>query len=126
MNIKNLSGIAVVNKGAAPNKLDEIEKHIKSVLPIDYRELMISADGFSFENGLVVYSTDELIERNETFEVDKYAPGHLAIGDDSGGRCILLSLASGKLFLVDQGSMDPDDMETLANLKDWLSRNCPI
>ncbi|MNF09415.1 hypothetical protein D3C80_2100740 [compost metagenome] len=56
-----------------------------------------------------------------------YAPGYLAIGDDSGGRSILISFTSECVCLVGQGSMDSDDFEMIGNsLACWLSKGCML
>ena len=77
---------------------------------------------------MLLYSTDDLAERNETFEVREYAPGHLAIGDDSGGRSILIGLdGSRAVYLVDQGSMDPDDfIEISPDFSEWLDQGAEL
>ena len=52
-----------------------------------------------------------------------YCPGYLAIGDDSGGRAVVMALDDHRqaLFLVDHGAMTPDCFEPLApSLEAWL------
>jgi hypothetical protein len=88
-------------------------------------QLLETANVFSLRKGLVIYSSDELVERNDTLEVEKYAPGYLVIGDDSGGRSIVVSYTDESVFLVDQGSMDPDDFEKISlSLSEWVSGGC--
>ena len=49
-----------------------------------------------------------MLERNRAFET-LYRPGYPAIGDDSGGRAVVMALRSPQaLFLVDHGAMTPD------------------
>lgn len=70
---------------------------------------------------------DDIYERNETFQVQEYAPGYLAIGDDSAGRSIVLDLKTENVLIVDQSSMDPDDMEKIADtIGEWLQSNCRL
>ncbi|GAA5444147.1 hypothetical protein Misp06_02330 [Microbulbifer sp. NBRC 101763] len=108
--------------GVSETQLQKLEDDLKIKLPDDYVALMRRTDGFALGNGLTIYRSEDLVERNETFEVFEYAPGYLAIGDDSGGLSILISLSNGKVYSVDQGSMDEDDMEILGNsLFEWLS-----
>ncbi|MFE7466364.1 SMI1/KNR4 family protein [Streptomyces sp. NPDC057499] len=44
-----------------------------------------STPGVLLDNGVHVYGPHLLQERNETFEVARYAPGWTLVGDDSGG-----------------------------------------
>lgn len=127
MVIGKMNGIAQLRSGASKDTLNALEAQLGTPLPPEYRALLSQADGFACNNGLLIYSASEVAERNETFEVMAYAPGYLAIGDDSGGRSILVSKASQGVFLADQGSMDPDDFESVAtSLSDWISRNCTL
>src|SRR5262249_39707293 len=64
-------------------------------------------------------------ERNNTLEVARYASGYLAVGDDSGGRALLLS-AAGDGVWVDMGSMDPALGEPLSkSFLTWLEAGLP-
>ncbi|MFS0827471.1 hypothetical protein [Pseudomonas phoenicis] len=69
---------------------------------------------------VVVYAIGDVQERNHTFEVAQYFPRQIAVGDDSGGRLILVDrLADSGLWLVDAGSPSLDGAEhfdTLAQL----------
>ncbi|MEV5200888.1 SMI1/KNR4 family protein [Streptomyces sp. NPDC053720] len=44
-----------------------------------------STPGVLLDNGVHVYGPHLIKERNETFEVPRYAPGWVLVGDDSGG-----------------------------------------
>ncbi|WP_326767324.1 SMI1/KNR4 family protein [Streptomyces sp. NBC_01591] len=44
-----------------------------------------STPGVLLDNGVHVYGPHLIEERNETFEVARYAPGWVLVGDDSGG-----------------------------------------
>jgi hypothetical protein len=98
-------------------------------LPEYYRRFLRGHPDGVHGDIVFLYGLDDVVERNTTFEVKEYCPGHIAIGDDSGGRCIVTSLADsrGVLFLVDQGDMTPGGFEPLASGFDaWLSEGCPI
>ena len=127
MNISTVKGIATVNGAISNIQLAELQGKLHTQLPDVYLQILNSANGFSLQSGVTIYSSDELIERNETFEVEKYALGYLAIGDDSGGRSIMIPLTSNGVFLVDQGSMDPEDFERVSiSLTDWISGGCVL
>lgn len=127
MNISSIEGVATVNDAMSNNQLSELLGKLSMELPDTYVKILKSANGFSLKSGVIIYSSDELVERNKTFEVEKYAPGYLAIGDDSGGRSILIPLTGAGVFLVDQGSMDPDDFESISiSLTDWIAGGCAL
>ena len=76
-----------------------------------------------------LYAPDELIERNVTYETREYCPGYLAIGDDSGGRAIMIDpcLPDPPVYCVDHGAMTADAFERLApGLSGWLQRGGPL
>ncbi|UZE26162.1 SMI1/KNR4 family protein [Pseudomonas sp. B21-056] len=125
MNISNIKGIVLAGGAVSNTQLVELQSKLNVQLPRAYVQLLETANGFSLRNGLVIYSSDELVERNDTLEVEKYAPGYLVIGDDSGGRSIVVSYTDESVFLVDQGSMDPDDFEKISlSLSEWVSGGC--
>lgn len=94
--------------------------------PNDYAELLRASNGISLNSGGIIYSSGQLVERNMTYEVFQYAPGMLAIGDDGGGKLILISLklsTSSAVYFVDSGalgavipSMANSSLETWANV----------
>lgn len=75
----------------------------------------ITAD-VSLENDVLLYGPDTLRERNTTFEVARYAPGYLMIGDDGGGNGFLIPCVGGvgPVFRVGLGSLLEDDFVVVA------------
>lgn len=127
MNLAGLLGVAKVNPGIDPEALLDLRSEFIRTLPSSYMDMLRSSDGFSLLNGVVVYSAEELSERNATFEVDAYMPGYLAIGDDSGGRCIVIPFGGDGVFVVDQGIMDTADMRKVgSSLQDWIAKGAAI
>ena len=127
MKIHDFPDLYSASKGANDAEINELGSKLGVAIPAVYSDLLKESNGFSLNEGLLVYSTEEVPERNETLEVQEYAPGYLAVGDDSGGRSVMLSLVRGELFLVDQGSMDPDDMIKLADsISGWVSTGCKV
>lgn len=105
----------------------KIERDFHRQLPDIYFELLKFSNGFLFESGVVIYSSDEVFERNQNFEVQKYAGDYLAIGDDSGGISILIPFLGTGVFTVDQGSMDTNDMSKISDsLMNWFKAGCQI
>jgi hypothetical protein len=124
-----MSSLPFIFKGENTNNLciDELEVSLGRKLPDYYKKLLLEINGFILENGITIYSSKDLYERNQTFEVDEYAPGYLLIGDDSGGLAILINMENYALYIVDQGIMDPDEMEKISNsLEEWIDGVCPM
>ncbi|AXI04561.1 SMI1/KNR4 family protein [Aquirhabdus parva] len=102
-------------------QLNDLKAQFNEALPEDYIELLRFTDGLTLKSGLIIYSSQNIFERNETLEVRTYAPNYLAIGDDSGGRSILIPFHGMGVYLVDQGSLDPRDMKKISqSLNSWL------
>jgi hypothetical protein len=76
---------------------------------------------------ILLYGTQDIVERNETYEVPRYCPGYATIGDDGGGRAIMLNLSDGSLFIVGHGAIMPDYLESIANdFTTWYQQGCPL
>lgn len=91
--------------------------------PSEYKELLRVSNGFALPSGLTIYAIEDVSERNQTFEVRTYAPDYFAIGDDSGGRLVLLHKHLPGVWIVDSGSLHPDDMELLdSSLLEWAGK----
>ncbi len=76
------------------------------------------------DSGVKLYSTGEVGERNATFEVAKYLPSYVAIGDDSGGNAFVMSVSPQDriVYVVGQGVMDSRYMRTVADdIPAWLA-----
>ncbi|MES2260464.1 MAG: SMI1/KNR4 family protein [Pseudomonadota bacterium] len=97
-------------------------------LPPAYVDFLARIGGEFFRDCVLIYSADSIIERNETFQTKVYCPGYLAIGDDSGGRAIVIPLdaANSTVFSVDHGSMAPEEFEVVGeSLQKWVADECP-
>jgi hypothetical protein len=106
-----------------------IERLAGVPLADQYQTFLVGYGGKFVGNSVRFYSTDELVERNECYQTQEYCPGFLTIGDDSGGRAIIIDpqMASPAVFVVDHGSMSPDDFELISeSLFDWVSKGCPL
>ncbi len=99
-----------------------------AVLPKAYEDYLHAIDGRETLVGDVLfYDASSLIERNETYEVKAYCPGHFTIGDDGGGRAVVIRIADGAVLLVDHGAMTPECMTRLGdNFRDWHAAGCPL
>lgn len=106
-----------------------VEAWAHQALPSEYSRLLLTQGGKFVGPSLRLYAADEVIERNQTYESQLYCPGFIAIGDDSGGRAIVIGTGhtSGPVFIVGQGSMIPDDFVQLAkSLEQWVEQGYPV
>ena len=125
MNIENLR-IEKLEIGANEG---EIEKALKWIdLPKCYLNLIKKVNGFIDKKGVKIYSINEIKERNETFEVNKYLPEYVAIGDDSGGNLLIMNACSSakKVYLSDCGSLFLNESEDLVtcDFEEWIENGC--
>lgn len=107
----------------------DVEAWVGQPLPPMYRALLPTFRDAIIGEQVLLYPLEYVIERNETWETKKYCPGYIAIGDDSGGRVLLISLSSPDCFLFwgDTGFLDPNYFKPLdVVLRDWLAAKCPV
>jgi hypothetical protein len=127
MNLNIVSGL-ILSPSASEIDIEEVEKGLNNILPISYKELLKASNGLATNEGIIIYGTDDILERNETWEIKNYAPGFISIGDDSGGRVFLMSLGDEeKILIVDSGDMTPDHAELIStNLIQWATNGLRI
>jgi len=76
------------------------------------------------ESGVTVYSSEDIGERNATYEVALYAPGFLLVGDDGGGLGFLVRAddPDSAVFSSGLGDLEPADFEIVsASFPEWLA-----
>jgi hypothetical protein len=120
-----LTQIAATQEPATQEAIVLAQDAVRHTFPNEYVQLLRCSNGLSVPNvvSLSLYSTDELSERNETYEVPIYLPDWLVIGDDGGGRGVFLDVASGAVYLVGLGSMLRSDAVLLASsIDDWVKQ----
>ncbi|MEH7651973.1 SMI1/KNR4 family protein [Bacillus safensis] len=118
-----------VNKPVSDIHIKEAESQLNMLLPRAYKALLKQTNGCSFGGEVLLYGTEDMVERNKTWEVRQYASGYLAIGDDGGGQVFLMRLAEEekKVWIVDAGVMDSRHAELLTdNFLKWVSEGCNI
>lgn len=114
------------------NNINDIEKALGVVLPGAYRNFLLqaqlTADGV-VRDLLHLYGTGNLLERNTTYEVQKYLPAYISIGDDSGGQAICLHCNDHdeKVYLTGYGALDTGSMAILSDsFTDWIQNGCSL
>ncbi|UDF16349.1 SMI1/KNR4 family protein [Bacillus pumilus] len=118
-----------LNESASDKQIKKAESQLNMVLPDAYKNLLKQTNGCSIGGDVLLYGTEDITERNATWEVQQYASGYVAIGDDGGGRVFLMRQAEEekKVWIVDAGVMDPQHAELVTeNLLEWVSRGCII
>jgi cell wall assembly regulator SMI1 len=113
--------------GLTTEKILRLEKSLGFSLPPDYKAFLSVSDGMSIDGGVLVYGSEDLVERNETLEVLKYTPGYVAIGDSGEGSVFLMQLESEdrSVYAVDIGVMDVDFFKKIGNtVEEWMEGGC--
>ena len=122
MNLSAINKLSGLRKGASVLQIEALAKELGFVLPNSYQNLLEFTDGMLLDNGLSIYPTDVVKERNTTFEITSYCPHHLLIGDDSGGTGILISKLENDPIVVKSGFGDlmPPDKVVSETLSAWI------
>jgi hypothetical protein len=111
--------------------IQDVESWLGRKLPEDYRVFLLSHTEKVFGESIYLYLLGDIVERNETYETKTYCSGYLVVGDDSGGRAIVIPLQTEArrlpVFIVDHGSMMVRDFEKASDdFLEWLNMNCPL
>ena len=107
----------------------EVERWLGAPLPAEYVMFLRSHNGTVIGEQVLLYAAESLVERNETYETKTYCPGYLTIGDDSGGRAVVIQIDQplDQVYLVGHGSMSPSDFKLLPmSFNAWVEKGCPI
>ncbi|WP_144531906.1 SMI1/KNR4 family protein [Bacillus pumilus] len=114
---------------ASDKHIKEAESQLNILLPHTLKTLLRKTNGCSIDGDVLLYGTEDIAERNATWEVHHYANGYVAIGDDGGGQVFLMRLAEDekKVWVVDAGVMDPQHAELVTeDLLEWVSGGCIV
>lgn len=126
MKLEKIKGIEK-NEVAKDFEITEAEKELNFKIPKEFVKLLKLSNGFSCDSGILIYGTSELAEKNRDYEVEEYASGYIAIGDDGGDYVFLISKneKDKKVLAVDGGDMNPEDSELVSNsLEEWIEHEC--
>lgn len=77
---------------------------------------------------VLLYGQADLVERNETFDVQQYLPDWVAIGDDGSGVAILMRLdRSSCVYRCGHGAIGSLEPVWVADsFSVWLATGCPV
>jgi len=121
----NLDLVRTVGKVQEPANQTSIDaaRAALGTLPRELESLWKQCDGMLLNSGVTIYETGDIIERNQTYEVEENARSYVLIGDNSGGRALLMSRTAGPaVFICDMGFLDADYFHPVADdLASWIS-----
>ena len=122
---RRIPDITSIAPAATAAQIDALATALGLELPEEYRALLAEANGVS-ANLVQIYPVEVVPERNETYEVAKYAPGYLVVGTVNDFPVLLRAGRSSPVYENDWGAMTHDCMDELApSLAEWIERGCP-
>jgi penicillin V acylase-like amidase (Ntn superfamily) len=75
-------------------------------------------NGAMLNDRVQIYATDFIAERNQTYDIATSFPEHVSVGDDSGGRLILMPKSGETRFhMIDAGDPFIEDAEIFASIE---------
>lgn len=81
-------------------------------------EFWSAHNGAMLNDRVLIYSTEYIAERNETYQVNINFPDHILVGDDSGGYLILIPKAGSiQFYYLDSGDPFIDDAEIYESIE---------
>ncbi|MEK4792019.1 SMI1/KNR4 family protein [Bacillus sp. FSL W8-0645] len=114
----------IINNPETDINIKKAESQLNMVLPDAYKNLLKQTNGCSIGGDVLLYGTEDITERNATWEVQRYAGGYIAIGDDGGGQVFLMRQTKEEklVWVVDAGVMVPQHAELITeDLLTWMS-----
>ena len=105
------------------------QQWLEHALPSYYLAFLLETQEGLHGEQVLLYGAGSLLERNDTYETQQYCPGFITIGDDSGGRAVMLALdgLDRAVYLVGHGVMQRDEFELAAgDFHAWLAADCPV
>jgi hypothetical protein len=87
--------------------ISQISRAFGAPLPAVYATYLTTNDETLREDGLLLYGSNSLLERNTSLYVQRHVSEFLAVGDDSGGSLIVIRFSdpAARPFLVDGGAL---------------------
>lgn len=121
IDIKKIDWIYKKEDPATEEEILLVEKELDVTLPDVYKELLLRSNGI-YGDMATIYSIQELLEINQTYEVQTYSPGYLSIGSDNGGYHLLMKaeVESEYFQLVDDSYGVPSEDDVKDNFMSWL------
>lgn len=126
----NFKGNPATNPPATAAEIAALRSELGFDVPTSLQEVWRTSNGLSYpESGVTLYATNDIKERNESYEIGIYEPDFLLIGDDSGGNGFLIDKneKESKVFKIDFGAIGSSKGEIVAeDLPSWIEQECPV
>ncbi|SFA79949.1 SMI1/KNR4 family protein [Clostridium frigidicarnis] len=109
---------------ATKTQVIEVEEEFGFKLPNEYKECLFATNGFTTDESISIFGTNEIIEMNRTYEVEEYTKGYVAIGNIGGDDFLLMRAEENakKVIKVDCGVMNPMYSHPFADdLIEWIN-----
>ena len=94
---ENLFASFKANPPASPDAVSQCQSNLKFLLPVDYLqflEQMNGGEGFVGNNYLRAWPVEELIQDNNEYHVEEFAPGLFLFGSSGGGEAFAFDARS--------------------------------
>lgn len=111
----------VYKPASSRDDIEKMKSHFKDiVIPQEYLMFVSQMTEAEFlvmdESYIRIWGVEGCMEMNEVYNVQKYIPSSLAIGDDEGGKAILYALGNNgySLYKVGFGDLDINDAEFIS------------
>ncbi|MCH4825900.1 SMI1/KNR4 family protein [Planococcus halocryophilus] len=120
-----------LNDPADPNVIRNVENQLGFLFPDEYVKFLLHANGGEGpigDNYLQLWKVEELIEDNERYSVEEFAPGILIIGSDGGDTAYCMDTRSKEMPFVSMPfiGMDLEEVElcgsTFTKFLDFLNK----
>ncbi|ELN2737002.1 SMI1/KNR4 family protein [Pluralibacter gergoviae] len=120
--------LEVMNPGSTQEEVNSLISHFNTIsIPSEYIDFIYKFSDAEIlvnnESYIRIWGGKGCIEMNNSYNIQKYIPGALAIGDDEGGKVIFYAQGNDGygLYLVGFGDLDINDAVFVAeSLKDLL------
>jgi hypothetical protein len=117
--VKTMVNLLKRNEPASATSLDSLVHSCRIQLPKDYLEFLGYSDGaagtFPSGNHVILWRAERLVERNEAYEVEAYAPGIFIFGSSGGGEAYGFDTRSSmSVVQVPFVGMDLNEVEPVA------------
>ncbi|ALU62740.1 hypothetical protein ACA40_23840 [Pseudomonas syringae pv. lapsa] len=106
------------NSPANVNEIESICKELGISEKNWLRKFWRECNGAVLEDQIVIYPTDQILERNKTYEIDINFPEYILMGDDSGGGLILIPKKGlEKFYFIGSGDPFINDAEVFDSIE---------
>jgi hypothetical protein len=109
-----LAALYTLNEGLDAGVVRDAAAALPFRLPDDYARFLTLSNGLYSGDRLVLLELEDLAGRNQDYEIQRWLPGHVMIGDDSGGTAILMAETGAEIFESGMGDLDPAGLRVSA------------